>query len=168
MKRIAKTVVLGLFLSVTFLFIAASDGFSEEYESLIGLQSVKAVFDVRKGDLKSVASMFNLIHDTYRDKSIRAVSKKPEFAIVLSGPAVRFVSKNWKGFELKEQKDLDRIAVKIADMSKDGITIEICSIAAKVFNVEASSILPGIKHVHNGWISLIGYQSNGYSLIPVY
>ena len=168
MKRIAKTVVLGLFFSVTFLFIAASDGFSEEYESLIGLQSVKAVFDVRKGDLKSVASMFNLIHDTYRDKSILAVSKKPEFAIVLSGPAVSFVSKNWKGFELKEQKDLDRIAVKIAAMSKDGIKIEICSLAAKVFNVEASSILPGIKHVHNGWISLIGYQSNGYSLIPVY
>ena len=168
MKIIAKTMVLSLFFSACFLFIEVSDGFSEEYESLKGLQSIKAVFDVRTGNLKAAASMLNLIYDTYKDKSITAVTKKPDFAIVFSGPAVKFVSKNWEGFALKEQKDLDRIAVKIATMSKEGIKLEICAIAAKVFHVEASSILPGIKHVHNGWISLIGYQSKGYSLIPVY
>jgi intracellular sulfur oxidation DsrE/DsrF family protein len=53
-------------------------------------------------------------------------------------------------------------------MLKEGIKLEICTIATKVFNVDASSILPGIKQVHNGWISLIGYQSKGYALIPVY
>jgi len=28
--------------------------------------------------------------------------------------------------------------------------------------------LPEIKHVSNGWISLIGYQAKGYSLVPAY
>jgi intracellular sulfur oxidation DsrE/DsrF family protein len=53
-------------------------------------------------------------------------------------------------------------------MSKEGIRFEICMVAVKVFGVEASSILPEIKQVHNGWISLIGYQAKGYSLVPVY
>jgi intracellular sulfur oxidation DsrE/DsrF family protein len=168
MKTITKKMVLSLFFSVCFLFVTVSDGFSVEYETLEGLQTIKAVFDVRTGDLKTAASMLKLIDRTYSDKNITAVMKKPEFAVVFSGPAVKFVSKNWEGFSLKEQKDLDRIAVKIATMSKEGIKLKICTIAAKVFNVDTSSILPGIKQVHNGWISLIGYQSKGYALIPVY
>ena len=168
MKTITKKMVLGLFLSACFLCLTVSDGFGVEYESLKGLQTVKAVFDVRTGDLKTAASMLNLIYASYKDKNITAVMKKPEFAVVLSGPSVKFVSKNWEGFALKEQKDLDRIAVKIEAMLKEGIKLEICTIATKVFNVDASSILPGIKQVHNGWISLIGYQSKGYALIPVY
>ena len=168
MKMITRAMVLSVFLTVCLIFVEVSQGFSEEYESIKELQSVKAVFDVRTGNLKIAASVLNLIHETYKDENITSVTKKLEFAIVLSGPAVKFVSKNWEDFTLKEQKDLDRIAAKIAEMSKEGIKLEICTIAAKLFNVEASSILPGIKQVHNGRISLIGYQSKGYSLITVY
>ena len=52
-------------------------------------------------------------------------------------------------------------------MTKDGIKFESCLIAAKLLGVEPSSILPEIKQVGNGWISLIGYQARGYSLVPV-
>ena len=52
-------------------------------------------------------------------------------------------------------------------MAKDGIQFEICLIAVKVFGVEPSSILPEIKQVGNGWISLIGYEARGYALVPV-
>jgi len=41
-------------------------------------------------------------------------------------------------------------------------------VAAKVFNVDPVSVLPEIKRVGNGWISMIGYQAQGYSLVPVY
>jgi len=37
-----------------------------------------------------------------------------------------------------------------------------------VFGVDTASILPEIKHVPNGWISLIAYQAKGYSIVPVY
>ena len=52
-------------------------------------------------------------------------------------------------------------------MTKDGITLEACLVAAKGFGVEPSSILPEIKQVGNGWISLIGYEAKGYSMVPV-
>jgi hypothetical protein len=38
----------------------------------------------------------------------------------------------------------------------------------KVFGVEPTSILAEIEQVGNGWISEIGYQARGYSLVPVY
>jgi hypothetical protein len=53
-------------------------------------------------------------------------------------------------------------------MSKAGIKMEICLAAANVLGVDPASILPEIKRVGNGRISLIGYQANGYSLVPVY
>jgi intracellular sulfur oxidation DsrE/DsrF family protein len=53
-------------------------------------------------------------------------------------------------------------------MAKDRIKLEICDFASKVFGVDPASILPEIKHVPNGWVSVIGYQARGYSLVPVY
>jgi intracellular sulfur oxidation DsrE/DsrF family protein len=52
-------------------------------------------------------------------------------------------------------------------MAKDGIKLEICLFAVKVFGMESSTILPEIKQVGNGWISLIGYEAKGYSLVPI-
>ena len=53
-------------------------------------------------------------------------------------------------------------------MSKAGIKLEICLIAARVLGVDPASILPEIKKVPNGYISVIGYQAHGYSLVHVY
>ena len=53
-------------------------------------------------------------------------------------------------------------------MSEDGIKLEICQLAAYAFGVDINAIVPGLLLVTNGWISLIQYQAQGYSLIPVY
>lgn len=78
------------------------------------------------------------------------------------------VSKSRGGFSLENEKALDEIAGTIAEMSKDGVDMEVCLFAAKVFGVDPDSILPGIKKVDNRWISSIGNQARGYSLIPAY
>ena len=109
-----------------------------------------------------------LIHDTYKDQSIRAVSKKPSFVVAFMGPSVKLISKDKQGFSAEDQKLMDEIAQTVQAMAKDGIKLEVCDFAAKVFGVDPASILPEIKHVPNGWISLIGYQARGYSIVPVY
>lgn len=63
---------------------------------------------------------------------------------------------------------LEQIAKTIAAMAEDGIKIEICKFAAKLFGVEPATILPEIKQIENGWISLIGYQAKGYALVAIY
>jgi intracellular sulfur oxidation DsrE/DsrF family protein len=168
MKSESRTIMIILFLSTCLTFLVVTQGFGEEYEALKGLKSIKAVFDVRIGNPKSAALNLKLIHDTCKDKNIIAVTKKPAFVVIFIGPSVKLISKKKEGFSPEEQKNLDEIATAISEMSKDGIKLEICLFAAKVFGVDPASVLPGIKHVPNGWVSLIGYEAQGYSLVPAY
>jgi intracellular sulfur oxidation DsrE/DsrF family protein len=168
MKRESRTIMVSLFFSICLSFAVVASGFCQEYEALKGLKSVKAVFDVRISNPQSAALHLKLIHDTCKDKNIIAVTKKPATVVIFMGPSVKLVSKKREGFSPEEQKQLDEIATTISEMSKDGIKLEICLFAAKVFGVDPASVLPGIKRVPNGWVSLIGYETKGYSLVPAY
>jgi intracellular sulfur oxidation DsrE/DsrF family protein len=166
MKMGMKKTVIYLFLSIFLLCNMAVNVSGEEYGAMKGIKSATAVFDERENNPKSAVLHLKLIHQTYEE--LVAMKKTPVFVVVFSGPSVKLISKNREGFSPEDQKSLDEIAQTITGMSKEGIRLEICMIAAKVFGVEASSILPEIRHVPNGWISLIGYQAKGYSLVPVY
>lgn len=169
MKKNAKTIITSLFILVCLLSAAAVNVSGEEYgAALKGLKSIKAVFDVRLSNPNSAALHLKLIHQTFKDKNIMAITKKPAFVVVFIGPSVKLISKNREGFSPEEQKKLDEIAATISEMSKDGIRMEICLVAAKVMGVDPESVLPEIKHINNGWISVIGYQAKGYSLVPAY
>jgi intracellular sulfur oxidation DsrE/DsrF family protein len=143
------------------------NAFSEEYRALKGMKSVKAVFDFERGDPQRALRALKVIQQMFNDKNIRAITKKPDFVVVFIGPSVKLTSKNKSGFTADDQKSLDEFASTISEMSKAGIKFEICLIAVKAFGVEPSSILPEIKQVGIGLISLIGDQARGYSLVPI-
>ena len=167
MKKSAKITIMSVFLTVCLITVTAGDICSEEYSALKGLKSVKAVFDFELGNPQSALIHLQAIHQTFKDKNIWMGKKKPDIAVVFIGPSVKLVSKNRGDFSADDQKILNEFASTISAMAKDGIKFEICLIAAKVFGVEPSSILPEIKQVGNGWISLIGYETRGYALVPV-
>ena len=160
--------IVSIVVASLFMLAIVGPAFAATYESLAGLKSVNAIFDVRAANAKSAAIQLKLIHDTYKDQGIRAVSKKPSFVVAFMGPSVKLISKDKQGFSAEDQKLMDEIAQIVQAMAKDGIKLEVCDFAANVFGVNPASILPEIKHVPNGWISLIGYQARGYSLVPVY
>ena len=167
MKKSAKITIMSVFLTVCLITVTAGDICSEEYSALKGLKSVKAVFDFELGNPHSALIHLQVIHQTFKDKNIWMGKKKPDIAVVFIGPSVKLVSKNRGDFSTDDQKILNEFASTISAMAKDGIKFEICLIAVKVFGVEPSSILPEIKQVGNGWISLIGYETRGYALVPV-
>ncbi len=164
MKR--KIITSISLLAVISMICAVSAVSGEQYGAMTGVKSAKAVFDDRVGNPKSAPSLLQLIHKTY--KELTEMKKTPVFAVVFSGPSVKLISKNREGFSPEDQKALDEIANTVSAMSKDGIEFEICLVAAKAFNVDPASVLPEIKKVGNGFISVIGYQAQGYSLVPVY
>lgn len=164
MKRNTIT-LLNLFIAISLLF-AVPTVYGEEYEGLKDIKSAKAIFDERESNPKTAAMHLKLIHQTY--KEFAKMKKDPVFVVVFIGPSVKLISKNREGFSPEDQKSIDEIANTISAMSKDGIKSEICLVAAKVFNVDPASVLPEIKRVGNGWISMTVYQTQGYSLVPVY
>jgi intracellular sulfur oxidation DsrE/DsrF family protein len=167
MKKI-RSIMTGILCATLLIFAVVSHVQGEEYPALKGVKSVNAVFDIRAGNPKSVAVLLKLFHNTYNDETVRGVMKSPRMAVVFIGPSVRTISTNREGFSSEDQKFLDEIAGTISAMAKGGMQLEICLVAARMFNVDPATVLPEIKKVQNGWISLVGYQAQGYSLVPAY
>ena len=168
MKKRSKLLIATLSFLICFLSTVPVVSSSHEDSALKGLKSVKAVFDFRHGNPQTASLFLDLIHETYKGKDVASVTKKPEFVFVFLGPAVKLISKNREGLSPEDSKMYDAIAGKISEMAKDGIKLEICMFAAKLFKVDPESILPEIKQTDNGLPSLIGYQAKGYSLVPIY
>src|SRR4030067_2019495 len=155
------------FMIFASLFLSVSSFASTQgYEALKGVKSAKAVFDVRIGNPQSAALHLQLIHQTYKD--LTAAKKKPVFRIVFIGPSVKLISNNREGFTPEDSKALDGSVDAGSAMSKDGIQLEICLVAAQGFKVDPVSVLPAIRHVENGWVSLVGSPAKGYSLASAY
>ncbi|MCL7487147.1 MAG: DsrE family protein [Desulfobulbaceae bacterium] len=163
-----KSIVRGIIISIFICLFAAANTSADEYEGIKGLDTIKAVFDVRAGNVKSAAMQLDLVHKTFKDTSIREITTAPDFVVVIAGPATKLVTTNTKGFSAEEKVQLEQISGTIAAMAADGIKIEICMFAARAFGVDPATVLPGIKQVENGWISLIGYQAKGYALVALY
>jgi len=158
--------VIAFSLAICLLVVAHT--YAEGYEALDELNDIKVVFDVRSKTVKSAAIQLDLIHQTYRDKYILEVSKTPKFVVVFGGSSVKFVSTQIEEFNDEERFLLGQMAIKLVTMAKDGIKFEICLFAADLFDVASDTILHEIKQVENGWISLIGYQAKGYSLVAAF
>jgi intracellular sulfur oxidation DsrE/DsrF family protein len=163
-----KNAILLIGLLLSAILLAVNTASAAEYDFLQGLKSFKAVVDVRSGKPKSLAVALGLIHKMYLDEAVKSVTDNPEFVIVFIGPAVKLVSTSTEGMSPEDKEMMAKIAQTVTAMAKDGIKLEICLFAVDLLGVDRSSILPEIKHVGNGWISLIGYQHLGYALVPVY
>ena len=59
------------------------------------------------------------------------------------------------------------ISKVVGQMKANGVKFEVCDYALKVMDVDPKTILPEIDHVPNGFISIAGYQAQGYSLITI-
>jgi intracellular sulfur oxidation DsrE/DsrF family protein len=168
MQRKMITIIIGLVLSVCLLLVAAHNVSAEGYKVLKGMKSVKVVFDVRGASPKGVVAQLGLIQKMFKDKGIRDITDDVDFVVVFSGPVVKLISTQTDKFSAQEKEDLKIISNTVSEMAKAGVKMEVCSLALTGHGVDPASILPEIKHVPNGWVSLIGYQAKGYELVPVY
>jgi intracellular sulfur oxidation DsrE/DsrF family protein len=154
-----------LYTSILFLLVSSKTVYSQEYNALAGLESMKSVIDFRKSKPEEVATYLHYCHETY--KGLNSFMET-EFVIVFTGPVVKFLCTNNENIPVEQRKLQKKIANKVYAMLNDGIRMEICLFAVRLSDMNPDSILPGIEILENGWISLIGYQANQYELLPIY
>jgi len=153
---------------VTFtIALIASPAASNEYAALDGVKQVKAVFDVSLGSPKMANIVFWAVKNVYEDESVRALSKPPQVTVMFHGPAVKLISTNQKDFKDSDKEALDEFANMIRQMKKDGVKLEVCLYALKVLGVDPATIMPEVDKVGNGFISVVGYQAQGYSVVTI-
>jgi len=141
---------------------------AEEYTdqaSLKGMSSAKAFFDVNVGEPARLILRLRLINRTFEDLNESGV--KPQFIVGFRSGATRLVTGDEFYYEETELPSKKKIVSWIKNLKSNGIVMEQCAIAAELNEVDADDILPEIKVVRNGYISLIGYQSKGYAVVPM-
>lgn len=135
--------------------------------ALKGMAVGKGVFLIDFTDPRKTAFYLEIIRGSHAGMLRQGV--KPDFVIVYIGPTVRFLS-NKPDFDLEMQHgdDLKAVAEQVAGLRELGVRQEVCAIATRVFKVPNESLLPGLSLVGDGFISLIGWQTQGYKLVPLF
>jgi uncharacterized protein len=170
MNQTKNTLIRHFFTIVAVMFVAAlmaTPALAGEYGALEGVKSVKTVFDVSQGDPKTANIVFWAVKNVYEDQSVRELPEQPQVAVVFHGPSVKMISTDRKGFQDSDNEALDEFASMIRQMKKDGVKLEVCEYALKVMGVDPATVMPGVNIVGNGFISIAGYQAQGYSLVTI-
>jgi len=163
--RIRHLFIVGVAALISALIVTPA--VSDEYPALKGVKGIKAVFDVSLGSPKVANLVFWAVQNVYKDKSVHSLRDPPQVAVVFHGPAVKLISTDHEGFKDTDAEILNKFADMIRQMKKDGVRLEVCQYALKVLGVNPATILPEVDHVGNGFISVVGYQSQGYSLVTI-
>ena len=136
-------------------------------DALKGVKTGKVIFDINMIEPKKMTLYLAVIRQTVDDLKRQGV--KPDVVLAFRGLSVRLISKDREQMKLEDDDHLDKIAEQLADLNQQpGVRMEACSVATKLFKVDNDSLLEGIKPVGNTFVSLTGYQAQGYANIPIY
>lgn len=166
-----KTLVASLFAGLLMFFAShlavANDPMINDKAALADLKVGKAVFLVDIGDARKLNFYLEVIQGTVSGMKSQGV--KPEFVLVYIGPSVKYLTSSpSEEAEKAAEGVLLEIESNVAKLASLGLKQEICAVATRVFGVDNSTLLPGLSLVGDGFISLIGYQAQGYHLVPVF
>jgi intracellular sulfur oxidation DsrE/DsrF family protein len=169
---IINRMTFGIFFlmgSLSFLTAQAApppDMGLKDTEALHDLKVAKGVFLLNVKEPGTMARVLKVIEETAQ--GIAAQKVKPETIVVVIGPSVAFLTKDRRGIPYTEQKAVADVQGFLIKLKKAGIRTEVCGIAMRNMDVTPEMLIPEVTAVGNGYVSVIGYQSQGYSLVPVF
>ena len=165
MKNIYKLIV-GLFIAIGLSTYSNAQEINDSV-ALNGIKTAKSVFLIDFTDVKTTAFYLKIIEGTYNGFKKQGVESK--MVLVFIGKTVKFLStKQKEEFEMEYEDELLSIQNSIKKFSTLGVRMEVCAVATKVFNVDNNTIPKQMDIVADGFISLIGWQTQGYKLVPIF
>lgn len=135
--------------------------------ALKGVQKYDALYEFSQGDPKIANVVFWAIRDSYQVDEVKNLKGKPNVVVVFHGPVVKLISSNRAPFNDAEWAEVEKLQGTIREMKKEGVRFEVCQYAVKVMGVDEATIMPEIDLVGNGFVSVIGYQMQGYAVVRV-
>lgn len=149
------------------MFLVHSTGAraADDSAALAGLKEGKIAFDIHEGNPKLLLARLNVIDETRQSLIQQGV--KPHFILAFRGPATKLVQTDQEKIKPEDRDGAAKVAAKIKEMSKaPGVEgFEQCAIASRTQETKTELVLPEIRVVGNGFISLMAYQTRGYAYI---
>ena len=164
-SAVPKRMIFFLFLGFISLPIAPN-AFAGEYDNALkGVEGIDVIYDVSMANPTFNNVVFWAVRDVYQNEAVRSLPKKPKVAVVFHGPVVKLLSSDRSGFDEKEVSEIDKFQATLREMKREGVTLEVCVYALKVLAVDPATVMPEIDQVGNGFISVAGYQAQGYAVV---
>lgn len=138
----------------------------DDSAALAGVKQGKVVFDVNVKEPQKLNLYLPVIRETIGD--LRRQGVVPDVILAFRGLSVRLISSDRETMELTDFYELDLLAAQLAELRKEGVRMEACSVATRLFQIDNGTLLEGVKPVGNTFVSLIGYHAQGYASIPLY
>ncbi len=159
-KRVVVQPLLLLGLFVGLVGASVADDFS-------GTTSAKAVWNVTTGDEKVFLDRMDLIQQTADSFKKRGI--KPDFVVIIHGPAAKFVAKDLDGTKFAKDKlpKLEQAHKSLASLKQNGMPVEVCAIALKRAKIKHENVRDFAVIQDNVFENLIVLQNKGYSYMPV-
>ncbi|MFP4561305.1 MAG: DsrE family protein [Thiohalorhabdus sp.] len=165
-----RTLVRALLAGILVLAVPAAGAADfDDAAALEGVEEGKGVFLVDIGNPEKLGLYLNLIPNTYR--SLEEQGVEPDFVLTFIGPSVQFLTEEDPDSleALEHAEALEKVREGIDKLrSLDNVRLEVCNVALEVTDTDADRLLSGLEVVGDGFVSVIGYQEQGYHLVPVY
>jgi intracellular sulfur oxidation DsrE/DsrF family protein len=159
-----QRLISGVALAV---LIACSPGAhaADDRAALRGIKEAKIAFDIHEGNPKVLLARLNVIDETRQSLIQQGV--RPSFILAFRGPASRLVQTDQDKIQPEHRELAAQVAAKIKEMSKlPGVAgFEQCALASRLQETSIERVLPEVRVVGNGFISLMAYQRRGYAYI---
>lgn len=155
-----------LMISALTLPVSADEKISDA-AALNGIKATKSVFLIDFTNPRKTAFYMDIIRGTHEGLVNQGVT--PNMVLVFIGQTVKFLSTEPDELLAMEyEQELKSIAESVKLLKQRGVRMEVCAVATKVFEVENSKVLPEMDVVGDGFISLIGWQTQGHKLVPIF
>lgn len=166
MGRIPGLLSLAWMLTLLLSAPAAQAAPPNDAAALAGLKSAKAVFLVDLDNPRRAGHVLTLAGKTATSMDKQGV--KTQVVVVMVGPTVAFLTKDRRGIGYQDQRPVAELQKAVRHLKTLGIRTEACGVALRGRDIRPEDVIPEVHVVGNGYISVIGYEAKGYSLIPVY
>ncbi len=167
MKALCNITILLATLLLMPAGLQAAAPVIDDRAALASLKTGKGVFLVDIGDARKLNFYLKIIQGSYQSMQRQGVT--PAFVLVYIGPSVKYLS-TVPSAEVEQVAGdvLLDIEANVEALAALGVRQEVCAVATQVFGVDNDSLVSGLTPVGDGFISLIGYQAQGYHLVPVF
>jgi len=154
-----------LLFSLVIGFGASAADLDDRY-ALEGVKTGKAIFDIASGNPKAIATILSIVDETI--DGLKQQGVEPHIVVAFRGPAVRFLSDDSGVIPPEHAATAMELAHRVEQLTARGVRVEACSITTRMMKIDHAKLIKGAHPVANTFNSLIGYQTKGYALIPVF
>jgi intracellular sulfur oxidation DsrE/DsrF family protein len=133
--------------------------------ALAGVSEMKIAFDFTEANPQVLVRKLDVVETTR--KQLLEAGVKPRIVLAFRGGASYYTQLDLAAVKEADRADALAVRAKLRAMARaDGVeSLEQCNLPLSQLKLKPADLMPEVKLVGNGWISLAAYQARGYGYI---